>query len=243
MKTGIVSIVILAIMALGISDVSSQGIIVDAALRRILENFRQLMRTGNPETGMPVLAPYFNENVLMNVSFGGLFEFDARFTPIHIEGLDAFQGRLQVDLSTLQFPYEFRYDDEIVMSGFYDMNGRMYGLIPIFGMGNFFIRPKGVHINGTATITDDGEGMLTLADFTIQLMIDSLETNIQGMLLGGDLSDLLNEVIQDIVPSIFRNFPEGMTNLMSAAILPMANRFLATRTMEDLLSLLFPRAS
>lgn len=148
------------------------------------------------------------------------------------------------------------------MSGFYDMNGRMYGLIPIFGIGNFFIRPKGVLLTGAATIGDNGEGMLTLTDFTIQLMIDSLEvrrkiyvsnnmlilfpyyfqTNIQGMLLGGDLSDLLNEVIQDIVPSILRNFPEGMSNLLSAAIFPMANRFLATRTMEDLLNLLFPRA-
>lgn len=103
------------------------------------------------------------------------FRFDTRFTPIHIEGLDAFQGRLQVNLLSLEFPYEFRYDDEIVIRGFYDMNGRMYGLIPLFGVGDFFIRPKGVRINGTATITDNGEGMLKLADFTIQLMIDSLE--------------------------------------------------------------------
>ncbi|EDS36845.1 conserved hypothetical protein [Culex quinquefasciatus] len=162
-------------------------------------------------------------------------------TPIHIDGLDAFQGRLQVDLSTLRFPFEFRYNDELTMNGFYDMNGRVYGLIPIFGIGNFFIRPKGVLITGAATVGDNGQGMLELTDFQISMMIDSLETNIQGMLLGGDLSDLMNEVIQDVVPSVLRNFPEGMSNLLSAAIFPMASRFLATRTMEDLLNLLFPR--
>lgn len=108
------------------------------------------------------------------------YRFDTRFTPIRIEGLDEFQGRLQVDLLSLRFPFEFRYDDEITISGFYDMNGRMYGLIPLFGIGNFFIRPKGVHLTGAATIGDNGEGMLTLTDFTIQLMIDSLEVGEQN---------------------------------------------------------------
>ncbi|XP_058822061.1 uncharacterized protein LOC131683782 [Topomyia yanbarensis] len=237
------SIVLVIFMTLSVSDVSSQGIIVEAALRRILENFRQIMRNGNPETGFPVIAPYFNEDLFINASLGGLVDFDVRMTPIHIEGLDAFVGRLGVDLSNLRFPFEFRYDDEIIINGFYDMNGRLYGLIPIFGVGNVFIRPKGVLATGWATIVDNGEGMLALSDFSLSLMIDSLDTNIEGMLLGGELSDLLNVVIQDIVPSFLRNFPEGVTNLLTAFVKPLANRFLATRSMEDLLRLLFPRGT
>lgn len=61
------------------------------------------------------------------------------------------------------------------------------------------------------------------------------------MLLGGELSDLLNVVIQDIVPSFLRNFPELMTRVLTAFAEPLLNRFLATRSMEDLLGLLFPR--
>ncbi|XP_055539990.1 uncharacterized protein LOC129726857 [Wyeomyia smithii] len=231
----------LALLTVFVTDVSSQGIIIDAAMRRILENFRNIMRNGNPETGFPVVAPYFNEDFFLNASLGGLLDFDIRMTPIRIEGLDAFDGRLSVDLSNLRFPFEFRYADEIIIDGFYDMNGRLYGLIPVFGIGNMFIRPKGVVASGWATIIDNGEGMLAMRDFSISLMIDSLETNIEGMLLGGELSDLLNVVIQDIVPSFLSNFPELMTNVLTAFVEPLLNRFLATRTMEDLLGLLFPR--
>ncbi|XP_058449559.1 uncharacterized protein LOC131429447 [Malaya genurostris] len=243
MKTFFQFIVLMAVMVFGISEASSQRVVTDAIMRRILENFRQLMRTGNPETGFPVIAPYFNEDLSINASLGGLLDFDLRMTPIRIEGLDEFVGRLQVDLSNLRFPFEFRYDDEIIINGFYDMNGRLYGLIPVFGVGNFFIRPKGVLASGWATITDDGNGMLTLSDFSLSLMIDSLETNIEGMLFGGELSDLLNVVIQDIVPSFLRNFPESVTRLLSAFAKPLLNRFLATRSMEDLLALLFPRGT
>ncbi|XP_053691326.1 uncharacterized protein LOC128739850 [Sabethes cyaneus] len=241
MKFQCCAISLLLLVAVGVPDVSSQGIIIDAAMRRILENFRQMMRTGNPETGFPVIAPYYNEDLFLNTSLGGLLDFDMRMTPIRIEGLDAFDGRLSVDLSNLRFPFEFRYNDEIIIDGFYDMNGRLYGLIPVFGVGNMFIRPKGVLVNGWATIIDNGEGMLALRDFSVSIMIDSLETNIQGMLLGGELSDLLNVVIQDIVPSFLRNFPDLTTRVLTAFVEPLLNRFLATRSMEDLLGLLFPR--
>ncbi|XP_055603654.1 uncharacterized protein LOC129751909 [Uranotaenia lowii] len=240
----IAAIFLLVTLTSTINDVSGQGIIIDAAMRRILENLRVLMRTGNPESGFPVLAPFFHPDAHVNVSFGGLFDLDARFFPFHMTGLDEFVGRLQVDLSNLQnirFPFEFRYNDEIQMHGFYDMIGRMYGLIPIFGFGDFRIRPRGVLLTGWANVMDNGEGFLTLSDFSISLQMDSLESNIQGLLLGGDLSDLLNVVIEDIVPSMLRRFPEGMTQLLTTLVTPMANRFLATRRMEDLMALLFPR--
>uniref|UniRef100_A0A182K5L4 Hemolymph juvenile hormone binding protein n=1 Tax=Anopheles christyi TaxID=43041 RepID=A0A182K5L4_9DIPT len=235
MRTGLIVVALMALTATsGVKEVAGQNIILDAIMRRILENLRDLMRTGNPETGMPILAPYHNPDLFINASFGGLIEFDARFTPMNIIGLDTFVGRLQVDLATLRFPFEFRFA-ELSANGFYDANGRLWGLIPIFGIGDFSVRPRDVVATGFATITDNGQGFLMLSDFSISLQIGSLESNIQGLLLGGDLSDLLNAVIQDIVPSVLRNFPDGMTNLLNALVVPIANRFLATRTMEDLM--------
>uniref|UniRef100_T1DPV7 Putative hemolymph juvenile hormone binding protein n=1 Tax=Anopheles aquasalis TaxID=42839 RepID=T1DPV7_ANOAQ len=239
MRAGLIVVALMALTATGVNEVAGQNIILDAIMRRILENLRDLMRTGNPETGMPVLAPYHNPDLFINASLGGLLDFDARFTPMNIVGLDTFVGRLQVDLATLRFPFEFRFD-ELTASGFYDANGRLWGLIPIFGIGDFTVRPRNVLATGFATITDNGQGFLMLSDFSISLQMDALDSNIQGMLLGGDLSVLLNAVLQDIVPSVLRNFPEGMTNLLNALVVPIANRFLATRTMEDLMGLLFP---
>ncbi|XP_053659971.1 uncharacterized protein LOC128709013 [Anopheles marshallii] len=240
MRTGLIVMALMAFTAtVGVNEVAGQNIVLDAIMRRILENLRELMRTGNPDSGMPVLAPYHNPDLFINASFGGLLDFDARFTPMNIVGLDTFTGRLQVELATLRFPFEFNFA-ELTANGFYDANGRLWGLIPIFGIGDFFVRPRNVVATGFATITDNGHGFLMLSDFSISLQIGSLESNIQGLLLGGDLSNLLNAVIQDIVPSVLRNFPEGMTNLLNALVIPIANRFLATRTMEDLMGLLFP---
>uniref|UniRef100_A0AAG5CUJ0 Hemolymph juvenile hormone binding protein n=1 Tax=Anopheles atroparvus TaxID=41427 RepID=A0AAG5CUJ0_ANOAO len=239
MRAGLIVVALMALTATGVQEVSGQNIILDAIMRRILENLREMMRTGNPETGMPILAPYHNPDLFINASFGGLLDFDARFTPMNIIGLDTFVGRLQVDLSNLRFPFEFRFS-ELSANGFYDANGRLWGLIPIFGIGDFSVRPRDILATGFAQITDNGQGFLMLSDFSISLQIGALESNIQGLLLGGDLSDLLNAVIQDIVPSVLRNFPDGMTNLLNALVVPIANRFLATRTMEDLMGLLFP---
>ncbi|XP_052870962.1 uncharacterized protein LOC128276545 [Anopheles cruzii] len=239
MRAGLIVVALMALTATGVNEVAGQNIILDAIMRRILENIRDLLRTGNPETGFPVMAPYNNPNLFINASFGGLLDFDARFTPMNIVGLDTFEGRLQVELTTLRFPFEFRFT-ELTAHGFYDASGNLWGLIPIFGIGNFQVRPRGVLATGFATITDNGQGFLKLADFSITLQMDGLESNIQGLLLGGDLSNLLNAVIQDIVPSVLRNFPDGMTNLLNALVVPIANRFLATRTMEDLMGLLFP---
>uniref|UniRef100_A0A182N489 Hemolymph juvenile hormone binding protein n=1 Tax=Anopheles dirus TaxID=7168 RepID=A0A182N489_9DIPT len=240
MRAGLIVVALMAFTAtVGVHEVAGQNLVLDAIMRRILENFREMMRTGNPESGMPILAPYNNPDLFINASFGGLLDFDARFTPMNIIGLDTFVGRLQVDLSTLRFPFEFRFD-EISANGFYDANGRLWGLIPIFGIGDFAVRPRDILATGFASIADNGHGFLMLSDFSITLQIGSLESNIQGLLLGGDLSNLLNAVIQDIVPSVLRNFPEGMTNMLNALIIPIANRFLATRTMEDLMGLLFP---
>ncbi|XP_058060650.1 uncharacterized protein LOC131211262 [Anopheles bellator] len=239
MRAGLIVVALMALTATGVNEVAGQNIILDAIMRRILENIRELLRTGNPETGFPVMAPYNNPNLFINTSFGGLLDFDARFTPMNIIGLDTFDGRLQVELTTLRFPFELRFT-ELTASGFYDANGSLWGLIPIFGIGNFQVRPRGVLATGFATITDNGQGFLKLADFSITLQMDGLESNIQGLLLGGELSNLLNAVIQDIVPSVLRNFPDGMTNLLNALVVPIANRFLATRTMEDLMGLLFP---
>lgn len=58
------------------------------------------------------------------------------------------------------------------------------------------------------------------------------------MLLGGELSDLLNVVIQDLIPSVLINFAPEVTDIISRVGIPIADSVLNTMTLEDLFALI-----
>lgn len=67
------SILIIGAAAQPLSD-GIDGVIEDI-LNRKLEEFRAMMKTGNPDLGIPVLAPFESDYFPNSFSFGGIIEW------------------------------------------------------------------------------------------------------------------------------------------------------------------------
>ncbi|XP_053671691.1 uncharacterized protein LOC128721913 [Anopheles nili] len=210
---------------------------LDEALAQLLENIRELLRTGDPERGIPVMAPLQTDRLDVDLSLGGLLDFTAILGNLYVDGLDRFQGTLTLNVMLMEFRFDFLFPD-VIAHGHYDANGRLFGLIPVFGVGNFHVAPRDLRIQGTAQLRQLPSGYLHMNELNANVRLGSLQNTIDGMLLGGELSDLLNAVIQDIVPSVLINFAPEVTEIISRVGIPIADSILNTMTLDDLFALI-----
>lgn len=77
---GLLSILIVGVAAQPLSD-GVDGIIEDI-LNQKLEEFRAMMKTGNPDLGIPVLAPFESDHFPNSFSFGGIIEWVEKEFPV-----------------------------------------------------------------------------------------------------------------------------------------------------------------
>ncbi|XP_058116738.1 uncharacterized protein LOC131288390 [Anopheles ziemanni] len=215
----------------------NQRTTLDEALAQLLENIRELLRTGDPERGIPVMAPLQTDQLDVDLSFGGLLDFTAILRNLFVDGLDRFEGTLTLNVMQMEFRYDFLFPD-VIARGHYDANGRLFGLIPVFGFGNFHVAPRNLRIQGTALLRQLPSGYLHMPQLNANVRLASLQNNIEGMLLGGELSDLLNEVIQDLIPSVLVNFAPQVSEIISRVGIPIADSILNTMTLDDLFALI-----
>lgn len=103
---------------------------------------REEMRNGNPDTGFPILAPYQNPNVDVSWKIGSWIDLDGLLRNIRIDGLDGYHiSDVRLSLLTMRFQFDFVWP-QVLATGWYNLNGRFAGLIPIFGQGNYRIDPR-----------------------------------------------------------------------------------------------------
>lgn len=103
---------------------------------------REEMRNGNPYTGFPIIAPLQVPSVSVSWKFGHLVELDGELRNLRIEGMDGFIiSDVRLSLLTMRFNYDFVWPS-VRATGWYNLNGRFGGLIPIFGQGNFLVDPR-----------------------------------------------------------------------------------------------------
>lgn len=103
---------------------------------------REEMRSGNPYTGFPILAPYQNQQVSVSWKFGHLIDLEGELRNVRVDGLDGFRiSDVRLSLLTMRFVFDFTWP-QVLATGWYNLNGRFAGLIPIFGQGNYRIDPR-----------------------------------------------------------------------------------------------------
>lgn len=79
------------------------------------------------------------------------------------------------------------------------------------------------------------DGFLNMDSITAEMYMDEFNVKMDNLLTGGDLSDLLNQVIPDIVPSSFNNFPERVSARLQKKVLPIANKILNTINIKGIM--------
>lgn len=103
---------------------------------------REELRNGNPYTGFPILAPFQTDSLEVSWKFGHLIDLDGVLRNVRLEGLDGYQIHdVRLSLLTMRFVFDFVWP-QVLATGWYNLNGRFAGLIPIFGQGNYRVDPR-----------------------------------------------------------------------------------------------------
>ena len=121
----------------------------------------------------------------------------------------------------MRVDFEFKFPD-ISAYGDYDTLGRLFRLIPLFGIGKFKQEPKDLLIKGSVKLgrsADSASVFIKPKTFEIHVTVGSWSNEVTGMLLGGELNDLLNLVMQDLIPSVINNFEPQISKILHDVIL------------------------
>lgn len=82
-----------------------------------------------------------------------------------------------LNLLNLRFTYSITFPD-VTLDGWYDINGSVFSLVPIFGQGHFYLAPRGVTISGFADIGADDNNFLFMPDIEVVARVASLTVSI-----------------------------------------------------------------
>uniref|UniRef100_A0A336N1C5 CSON011029 protein n=1 Tax=Culicoides sonorensis TaxID=179676 RepID=A0A336N1C5_CULSO len=228
---GFVSILIVNVTA---RDDTIDGLIEDI-LNQKVEEFREIMRTGDPEKGIPVLAPFETDYMENSFSFEGIISWSGVFKNLKVENMDNFiNHKLTFSLLTMRSKFNFTLPD-IIAQGFQDIRGHVFTVLPHWAYGNFRIAPTNVRFFGDAKLSINRDGFLNMDRLTASLYLDEFNSRMDNLLTGGDLSELLNRVIPDIVPSSLDNFPDRVTAKLEKKMLPVINMFLNTINIKEIM--------
>jgi hypothetical protein len=217
---------------------SGQYGFIEGIINKKLEEFREKMKTGDPALGIPPLAPLEIDHVPVKINIGNILELKGDFKNLRIDNLDHFvNNKLDVSIIKMKASFEFTFPD-LIFSGFEDVNAKVFSVAPFWAHGNFSIAPKNVQITGDIKVSVSLNGNLNLKDMNIGLKMEGLDCNIENMLTGGDLSDLLNNMVSEILPATLRKFPEDISRMMKNAMMPILEKIVGSINIKDLTAVL-----
>lgn len=73
--------------------------------------------------------------------------------------------------------FDFTLPD-VDMSGWYNLNGYLGELIPIFGTGNFFLGPRTWNLAGYFVLNEGPNNFLQMTDFYVRIGMRGLEVGV-----------------------------------------------------------------
>jgi hypothetical protein len=101
---------------------------------------REELRKGNEH--FPILAPFESLEEFITFRVGHLVNLTGVARNVYIDGLD---GYSVIDSRFSKLTMRLAFDivwPQVLMTGWYNLNGRFGGLIPIYGQGNYRIDLK-----------------------------------------------------------------------------------------------------
>lgn len=207
---------------------------LDDKLKEFLEGLKSKFPEGLPEYGIPPLDPFYVEHFPFdiqqdfaklsgNLDHGNLTElssYSIDYTKINVFGLS-----VAVNFSL----------PEIKAKGHYDIDGEIGDLLPVYGAGDFHLTVKEFSASVVVTAGTDDQGFIFVRNLDLGFNVVGLDTHFDGLLDGGDESDLANRLISDIAPKVIDAYSPQISGILSDKIVEIANKALTNVTLSDLI--------
>jgi len=166
-----------------------------------LENFRESMPTGIPALGLPPMDPLEVGDQAISHSDSKV-QVDFKITNPTVVNLSKFKvNSLNTDLINLKLQISLGFPS-IIATAVYDLKGKAFSILPIFGNGNARFTANDLKIDTTASISlIDHKFQLT--SFQHDLSFSSINLNLENLVGGGALGDVINGLLNYFGPKLF----------------------------------------
>ncbi|XP_066962805.1 uncharacterized protein [Macrobrachium rosenbergii] len=124
--------------------------------------------------------------------------------------------------------------DNFHIEGLYDLDGIVAFIFPVYGAGNYRIDVINGGIYGGGKLgLNVFTKRLSLSNFDLDVFFDALDVELDAVLGGGDMADLVNSVINTIAPPMFDAIWGVMKPILTKAIEDGINEILSKIPIGD----------
>ncbi|XP_046990799.1 uncharacterized protein LOC124595927 [Schistocerca americana] len=205
-------------------------------IEAFLEQLKQMMREPMALLGNRTLDPLEVAGPInINVD-NDMIALAGNVSNIRVDKLSTFEtisGSFSIVGFKLSVVVHF---EEIFASGEYNLDGALLsGLLLVYGQGPFTISVQNSTFSIDIALKSTSENVPYIDQLIIDYDIPIVQTNFTGLLGGGDLSDVTNEIISDLVPQILDNQKDNLLGAIVPVIVDAANEAISAYTLNDII--------
>jgi len=226
----------LALLVLSVAHADES---VNNYIRAILQNLKGQMTTGIPDMKVPVLDPLNIPTINEHIK-EGVADVKILVDKLNIEGLSKFETQMvDANIQDLRLSLSL-FIPRVSGKAYYDLDGKIFNIIPLYGKGDANVQVVDLTAIGSAALSITADGHLKMNDFSLDIGFGSVFVNLQNILGGGNLGQVVNGVINVIGKSLFDKFKPDIKREMSKAILGEINKALSKVKLSDIQGGLIP---
>jgi len=212
---------------------------IDDAIIDLLDTtVRQMILEGAPDLGLPVLDPFYLDHLDLDVNLDSTIQLQGSLDGVEVRNLATFVvDNIKANILLLRLDFGLSVPELVVEGEHYSIDGNLGGLLPVYGEGRFDISVKGLSLAGTVTLGSNNS-FLYIKTLNVDINLTSVKTNLEGLLGGGDLSDIANQIISDMVPDLLEELKPTLLPDIIQLVIELANEKLDGVTLQDILDLI-----
>ncbi|XP_068084018.1 uncharacterized protein [Anabrus simplex] len=213
---------------------------LDNIIVKALEVLRGLMPKGISELGVPVLEPFRLSHHGLNIQ-SELATISGSLDDLTIANLSTFRLKhISSDIENLKEDFVFSFG-RITVSGLYNITGEMIDSVSVFGNGAFSLIVDGLMVGGRVRLarengTDNNPAKID--ELLIRFSIKAMQSNSENFMGGGEMGDLMNNVVSESAPQFIHQHQEELSSLLATAMQDLLNPLLEQYTIKQILDLL-----
>ncbi|XP_076336548.1 uncharacterized protein LOC143239406 [Tachypleus tridentatus] len=195
-------------------------------MKKLIGNFRVLMRTGSDVLHLPVLDPLKLPNKDINKNNHGT-RIRANLKNLRINGLSQIQiTTIQADIQNLKLELGLLIPN-LSVTGTYFLQGIVAKLFPLNGNGKFQVTATNAKIYGAAVLILTPDGIIQLDNVDLDIDFRAISVNFNNLLGGGPFGSFLNKLMSSFGHSIFNAFKGRLIEKLETSLKRSVNRDLA----------------
>ncbi|XP_059486835.1 uncharacterized protein LOC132203229 [Neocloeon triangulifer] len=215
-------------------DAEPRGI--DESLVAILESFRATLQQGFPTLGIPPLDPLLVPHGQFDIETATA-DVKGSFDNVTVNGISAYTiNKVHMDMLRMKINFDLLFNVIDTLGDRYDVDG-VLAVLPIYGTGPFEFTILNMSMIGEVKM-GLVNGSVQVLSMPIDINIAAVSSNMMGIMGGGAMGTIVNDMIDDFAPIIFNEIKAPIIDAAVQRIVAFVNARLQGLTFQDLIDII-----